>query len=218
MAMHPRIQSDTQHMKPESFFPIYDVGMRGLFWGPRPTANPVDPIYIPAHGMFFALYTGPCLEVLFWPPMEQLGGHNVVWTWFKLQDPPPFERQDVTSYGVHPDDGQILFSTVTNNGDTAATYALNTTYPCSWNLLGNWRLPFAGCGHFDVRLRAFVGLSGDPDTLGHLYSCSAFGSDVKLSKKRLFTVNDDSDRGALGCNPPLLGKEILPSALHRVGR
>ncbi|KAK3146232.1 hypothetical protein QOZ80_3BG0263410 [Eleusine coracana subsp. coracana] len=213
LAMHPRIQSDWQHMMPESFFPIYDVGRRGLFWGPRPTANPVDPIYIAAHGMFFALDTGPCLEGLFWPPMEQLGGHNVVWTWFKLQDP-PFERQEVISYGAHPD-GQILFSTVTNNGGTAATYALNTKYPFSWSLLGNWRLPFAGCGHFDVRRRAFVGLSGDPDTLGHLYSCSAIGSDVKLSKKRLFSVNGDSTEVHLGATLLYLGRKFC--LVHCIG-
>uniref|UniRef100_M8B2J4 F-box domain-containing protein n=1 Tax=Aegilops tauschii TaxID=37682 RepID=M8B2J4_AEGTA len=79
----------------------------------------------------------------------------------------------------------------------AATFTYDAE-ELSWKQLGNWVLPFAGRGHFDPLLNAFVGLSKDPDTLGQLYSSYLPSSGEtppvsKLGKEKLFS-EDPAER------------------------
>jgi hypothetical protein len=111
------------------------------------------------------------------------------WSWCKLPQP-PFIPYKVTSHAVHPD-RRTLF--VSNN---TGTYSLDTESK-KWRHHDLWTLPFTGRAHFDPLLDAWVGLSGDPDTLGYLCCCDVVstGPDscsnmqspaLKLSKEKLF--------------------------------
>ncbi|KAL6893583.1 hypothetical protein ACP4OV_007681 [Aristida adscensionis] len=157
---------------PHSVVPMFDLRTRGIAFGPRPIDDPSRPIYIPVRDKLFALADGS-LEQLWPPPLEYTGGDNWCWQWVDLQNP-PFERQHVTSYAVHPDRRTILVSTG------------------GWRPHGEWALPFAGRGHFNGDLDAFVGLPRDPGTLGHLCSCDVVPANagdapaLKLSKEKLF--------------------------------
>ncbi|RLN29848.1 uncharacterized protein C2845_PM05G05850 [Panicum miliaceum] len=105
---------------------------------------------------------------------------------------PPFNRLDVTSYGVQPN-GCILVS-----AKSGTTFILDTKdKEYVWKSYGNWVLPFTGLGHYDTS--GFVGLSKDPETLGYLY-CSTRASigtgdtlhpspDFKCSKEKVFNKN-----------------------------
>lgn len=70
------------------------------------------------------------------------------------------------------------------------------TIKCEWTTHGDWTLPFTGRAYFVSSLEAFVGLSKDPATLGHLTSCDreaatatgpAPATTWKLSKEKLFS-------------------------------
>ncbi|OEL26812.1 hypothetical protein BAE44_0012169 [Dichanthelium oligosanthes] len=170
MAMHP--------MKPGTdgklcfmsklLVPVFDVRTRGVIFAPRhKAADMPDPIYIPVGDRLVALAAGS-FEQLWPPPLEHPGGEH--WT--------------------------IVVST--ESGTTAATFTLDTDAPCFvWKRLGEWVLPFTGRSHFDCELDAFVGLSKDIDTHGHLCSCDSASSDTgeghclalvwKLSKEKLFS-------------------------------
>jgi hypothetical protein len=69
---------------------------------------------------------------------------------------------------------------------------------CRWERNGKWALSFTGRAHLD----AWVGLSTDPDSIGHLCCCDAVavptGCDEqcparKLSKEKLFS-EDPTDK------------------------
>ncbi|KAF7061306.1 hypothetical protein CFC21_068010 [Triticum aestivum] len=140
---------------PEHAVPVFDVHSRSLTLGPRPHSRtcPHTPIYMPV-------------------------GRNVVsvdagfaWSWDKLADKPPFRRVDVTCHAAHPD-GRTLFVSTVNKG-APATFTLDTGAEdgvAVWKQRGRWKLPFKGQALFDPALDAWVGLSGDKDTLGHLCS------------------------------------------------
>lgn len=60
----------------------------------------------------------------------------------------------------------------------------------------DWSMPFAGRAHFVSRLGAFVGLSKDPDKLGHLCSCNVVDgsrSSCRFSKEKLFSEDPAED-------------------------
>ncbi|CAO2193862.1 unnamed protein product [Urochloa humidicola] len=115
---------------------------------------------------------------------------------FEAMSPPPFNRRHVSSYAVQPDEAAILVSTKTY--DSAETFIFDLKQ-CVWKSHGNWVLPFTDFGHYDPSLKAFVGLSKDPETLGYLYSCSVTRTDdnnelgssptIKRSKETVYSKN-----------------------------
>ncbi|CAN6283028.1 unnamed protein product [Urochloa humidicola] len=196
VATHRRNPWDDDSV-PDGFLPIVDVRSRGVTFGPGRVRHNL-PIYLPVAGdELFALDTIFVRMLSFkplWPPrLENESSSDVQWAWRQLSKRPPFNRMEVTSYAVHPDDHTILIST------TQATFAFDTdkfdTEDHVWRRLGEWSLPFAGRAYFVHGLDAFVGLSKDPATPGHLCSCSCelVATDVdgprawKLSKEKLFS-------------------------------
>ncbi|OEL14342.1 hypothetical protein BAE44_0024639 [Dichanthelium oligosanthes] len=167
IATHHRNSFDDDSV-PERFLPIVDVRSRGVTFGPG-LLCPHLPIYLPVGDELFSLDTYAfsmlSLEPL-WPPrLEHKCGSDIrEWSWCELQKQ-PFNRLDVTSYAVHSDGQTILVST------SAAIFAFDTVAR-GWKLLvGGWPLPFTGRAHFVHALKAYVGLSKDPATLGHLCLC-----------------------------------------------
>ncbi|KAF7005847.1 hypothetical protein CFC21_020946 [Triticum aestivum] len=156
---------------------MFGVRSRGITFGPwkhqgdHPWMNH-PPIYLPVGKKLFTLSTASfemlSLEHIIYPPASYCSmDRSLRWSWEQLRRQ-PFKVDDVASYTLHADKRTFLISTRTDAA--AATFAFDTK-ALSWKLLGNWALPFAGRGHFVPHLRAFVGLSKDPDTLGQLYSC-----------------------------------------------
>lgn len=78
---------------------------------------------------------------------------------------------------MHPDDGGtalVVVSTESGGGAAAVTFTFDfDAGEFLWKRHGEWALPFAGRAHFDHDLGGFVGLSKDPDTVGHLCCCDA---------------------------------------------
>ncbi|KAF8775676.1 hypothetical protein HU200_004458 [Digitaria exilis] len=196
MAMHP-VKPGTDGklcLMSKLLVPVFDVRTGGVIFAPRHNGDMGDPIYIPVGDRLFALASGS-FEQLLPPPLEHPGGAHCEWTWHELPKP-PFEREHIISYAVHHDGRTIIVST--ESAATAATFTLDSEAPYfAWKQLGKWVLPFPGRSHFDCELDAFVGLSKDSDTLGHLSSCEPASSDSddghslapawKLSKEKLFS-------------------------------
>ncbi|TVU45091.1 hypothetical protein EJB05_04562, partial [Eragrostis curvula] len=155
-------------------FPVFDVRARGSIWGPQLHPDPPNPVYFTVGGdRLFALAAGSFQYQLYPPPLEHAGGQNCVWQWYQLPKP-PFKRKHVVSHALHPD-GRTIFVSTERRG-AAATFAFDTEAAAAgfeWKRHGEWALPFDGPAHFDAALDAFVGLSKDPDALGHLCSCDA---------------------------------------------
>lgn len=196
MAMHPSGPGADGRpcLVPELHVPVFDVRTRAVIFAPRQKADLAHPIYIPVGERLFALAAGS-FEQLWPPPLDYPGAEHWEWTWRELPKP-PFETQHVTSYTVHPDGRTIIVGT--ESGATAATFTFDTEAPqFVWKRLGGWAMPRTGHSHFDRELDAFVGLSEDTDTLGHLCSCDTAISDAgdghclapawKLSKEKLFS-------------------------------
>ncbi|GJN31706.1 hypothetical protein PR202_gb20135 [Eleusine coracana subsp. coracana] len=187
MSILPNDRSHLPSRLPVGCFPIFDVRLNRLIFGPSPQVDLSDSIYIPVGHHLFALASGTCQLLCLPPP----GTEDCVWEWHPLSVP-PFDTKHVTSYAVHPDGRAILIST--KSEDTKATFILDVAM-FEWRKVGNWTLPFNGRGYFDSDLNSFVGLSTDPDTLGHLYSCAVICSDCgecqapaqRLSKESLFS-------------------------------
>jgi hypothetical protein len=177
--------------------PIYDVRRRRVTFGPGKFAYD-QPIYIPVGDKLFALDNLSLSKLTFEPhqppPLVSCQRSDVVpWSWHQLP-PPPFDRVDVNSYALHPDGQTILVSTDVWPDDpysAAGTFTFDTR-KCEWNTHGNWTLPFTGRAYFVHCLEAFVGLSKDPATLGHLISCNCevatcSAATWKLGKEKLFS-------------------------------
>uniref|UniRef100_A0A0D9VI06 DUF1618 domain-containing protein n=1 Tax=Leersia perrieri TaxID=77586 RepID=A0A0D9VI06_9ORYZ len=117
------------------------------------------------------------------------------WSWCSLPRPP---YHDVISHAVHPDQRTMVFSMSKLKKWTFrhATFSFDLE-SSRWTRHGTWMLPFKGRGYFDCDLDAWVGLSSDPDTLGHLCACDVLSADsndgqppaCKLSKEKLFCVD-----------------------------
>ncbi|GJN26534.1 hypothetical protein PR202_gb14471 [Eleusine coracana subsp. coracana] len=81
----------------------------------------------------------------------------------------PFNSRSVRGYAVHPDGRTVFMSVEGYNPDLGSTfsyhlyrnrcctYALDTER-LDWTYLGEWILPFAGQGHYDSELDAWVGI------------------------------------------------------------
>nr|CAB3462679.1 unnamed protein product [Digitaria exilis] len=175
----------------DGFLPIVDVRSRGVVFGPGGVFLHL-PIFFPVgDDELYALF-------------ENCHHHaGKEWAWRYLTAP-PFDRMDVVSYALHPDGTTILVSAaepfIAFDGDGAAaaaagTFAFDTTGQQVWTRHAEWTMPFAGRAHFVHSLNAFVGLSDDPDTLGHLCSCdgaaiAAGGGgrpEWKVGKEKLFS-------------------------------
>ncbi|CAN6253527.1 unnamed protein product [Urochloa humidicola] len=179
--------------------PMYDVRTRALTSAPRRDSepNPFCCAYVQVDGKFFLLDDG-IFEMLRPPPPPLDGTLLKVkfdWSWCAL--PLPSYHDDVISYAVHPDERTLVFSMVKNSHGSIklATFSFNIE-SSQWMRHGAWGLPFRGRGYFDPDLDAWVGLSSDPDALGHLCACDILSADnknehpplCKLSKERLFCV------------------------------
>ncbi|KAF8762925.1 hypothetical protein HU200_008771 [Digitaria exilis] len=204
----------TRPADPGDLLPIIDVRWRGITSGPR--ARIMDlPIYLPfGDAAVFSLdvcaFRKLSIDPL-WPPRLELRDRSDdgEWSWRELPSP-PFEREDMASYAAHADGKTILFSaeieavpprllpdreTVVFSDEVApVTFAFDTA-SLVWRRHGDWVMPFTGRAFFVHPLRSFVGLSKDPDTLGHLCSCEAAAVDAggdappawKLGKEKLFS-------------------------------
>lgn len=180
-----------------TFVPMLDVSSLTLSMTFCPGQEyPINPIYLSVGNTTLFCLSEASFEMLHWeplcpPPLGQRRSRE--WSWQRLEDP-PFESYNVTSYAVHPERCTIFVSTKMDDDDIAATFAFDTAKH-RWGQLGSWALPFAGRGHFDPHLNAFVGLSKDSDTLGQVYSCCLSSSSTghrlewKLGKERLFSQN-----------------------------
>lgn len=120
---------------------------------------------------------------------------------------------------MHPD-GRTVFVSTAKGRNTRATFSVDTAdAACAeWKCRGDWALPFAaGRVHFDRDLDAWVGLSGDPDTVGYVCAMDVVSASPdddardgrrcvpsgKLCKERLFG-GDPAER-EVGANLVYLG-------------
>ncbi|XBH94742.1 hypothetical protein VPH35_085433 [Triticum aestivum] len=175
------------HLTPWRYTPVFDVQTRCLTFGP------------PTIGM--ATFGFRKFHVLRPPPPRtEVLCCNVPkeWSWRCLT--PPFGEHQVTSHAVHPD-GRTLFASVRVKGrDTGDTFTCDTGAGADaddpkWTAAHReWELPFKGPGHYDPRLDAWVGLTDDPATAGHICCCQVPSPDDvcssppawKLSREKLF--------------------------------
>ncbi|CAL4944356.1 unnamed protein product [Urochloa decumbens] len=190
----------------ERHVPVFDVRHRSCLFGPRPEPDRADPIYIPAGGRLFALAAGT-FDVLYgvYPAPPLRGEEAAAWSWRQLPAP-PFKRRRVASYAMHPDGHTVFVSIIRKRASAAAaTFAFDTAESAlrdggGWRRRGKWALPFAGRAYFDAELDAWVGLSRDPDSVGHVCCCDAVPANPnpdgevrcpvrKLSKEKLFSVD-----------------------------
>ncbi|WVZ66974.1 LOW QUALITY PROTEIN: hypothetical protein U9M48_016123, partial [Paspalum notatum var. saurae] len=220
LAMHPSGPGTDGKpcLLPQLQVPVFDVRTRGVIFAPRQKGDLAHPIYIPVRDRLFALTAGS-FEQLWPPPLEYPGGDCWEWTWRELPKP-PFETKQISSYAVHPDGRTIIVST--ESGATAATFTFDTE--AHHTLYGNslWAMPCAGHSHFDHELDAFVGLTKDASTLGHLCSCDMAISDAgdgncfapawKLSKEKLF--NKDPSEKHVGATLVYLGGKSRFCLVH----
>ncbi|KAM0929545.1 hypothetical protein ACQ4PT_001591 [Festuca glaucescens] len=185
--------------------PVFDVRTRCMSFGPRMPGLPIAPIYVPLGNKLFYLdltdfemLTAPP------PPMDPSVPNfsHVVPKWPKWRHLRilPFSSHFVTSHAVHPD-GQTIFVSVDVEGrDVGDTFTFDAAArPPKWRVHHGWQLPFKGAAYYDCELDAWVGLTNDPATLGHLCACEAPSTaDVKwqppswkLSKEKLFCQGPD---------------------------
>ncbi|KAJ1293702.1 hypothetical protein BS78_01G088700 [Paspalum vaginatum] len=214
MVMHARSpKDDVRLLVPKRLVPAFDVRDRGIFFAPRPEADPAHSIYIPVgDGRIFALSTrSGSFELLEQSPRPEPGGNGGGLgssSWRKLPDPPFEPKCVVTSYAVHPD-GRIFLSV---EGTTRGTFSFPTTEvedstgtgdeTFAWERHGDWILPFFGLAQFDSELNAWVGFSRYP-YIGHLCSCDVPSARTtqpaddgqcpawKVGKEKLFAVDPD---------------------------
>ncbi|CAL4935924.1 unnamed protein product [Urochloa decumbens] len=182
---------------------MYDVRKRSLMLGPRQRPDPMKPIYVMVDDRLFALADGS-FEWLYPPPSDADGQEGFRWAWHELPEL-PFRSEHVTCYAVHRDEQTIFVSIGGSCGDPA-TLSFDTAESvikdddCKWKHHGQWQMPFTGRAYYVPHLEAWVGLSSDPDTTGHLCSCEvvpASNSDddasqqqcqgLKLLKEKMFS-------------------------------
>ncbi|XBI11450.1 hypothetical protein VPH35_138507 [Triticum aestivum] len=164
LAMHTR-DPGGHRLLAGTFVPMLDVSSMSMTFCPG-HEYPINPIYLSVGNTTLFCLSESSFEMLHWeplcpPPLGQRRSRE--WSWQRLGHP-PFEKYNVTSYAVHPEACTIFVSTKRDDDIAAATFAFDTAKH-TWERLGSWALPFAGRGHFDPHLNAFVGLSKDPGTL-----------------------------------------------------
>ncbi|CAN6162941.1 unnamed protein product [Urochloa humidicola] len=176
------------HHNDSDIVQMIDVHTRSTHLGPQ-TNYPAFPIYFPVGADKLFALDSACLELCRLPLIrpdadsdsdgsstdesESDSDSNGMWSngkWSWRQLPvPPFYRRNVTSYTKHSDGESILVSV--KSEETVATFIFDMG-KFVWEHLGEWTLPFTDRGHFDRKLKAFVGLSKDPDAFGYIYACN----------------------------------------------
>lgn len=169
------------HQTPRQYIPVFDVRTRCLSFGPRVQRLPAVPICVPLGDNLFRLdflrFEMLCPPPP--PPDEELSWADELpeWSWRRLPIP-PFSHQ------CTPTDGPSS-SASGSKGAIRATPSPST----------RGQLPFKGPAHYDQKLDAWVGLTDDPATAGHLCSCQVPSIDDdgcwwppawKLSRESLF--------------------------------
>lgn len=187
---------------------IVDVHARAFVVGSWPMLQDVllDPIiYIPIDEYRLFTLGSASFDMLYMPPPtydDDDADDDANWkkNFSCLNLPKPaFQCDLVTSYAVHPDKQTIFVSSVEQSPGVVvpATFSFRTAEPMMWRRHGQWQLPFTGRGYFDPRLDAWVGLSGDLNTVGHICSCDVVSTDdavasrppaLKISKEKLFSM------------------------------
>ncbi|KQK13193.1 hypothetical protein BRADI_1g08521v3 [Brachypodium distachyon] len=173
--------------------PVFDVRTRCLTFGPpMPGGVPARPIYIPLGDNLFRLDYGRFEMLPPPPPPEQPPRWKMVsndigieeWSWQSVSAPfPPYKYRRVTSHAVHPDGRTIFVSVSVDGRATGDTLTFDTATEYPWP---------SAC--YDGELGAWVGLTADPATLGHICSCQAPSTEDisrqppawKLSREKLF--------------------------------
>ncbi|CAN6292471.1 unnamed protein product [Urochloa humidicola] len=197
MAPHVEERRDTHPVTPRSVVPLLDVRTRLLAFAPRPKTDLIEPpIYFNFDERLFALSSGS-FQMLHQVPLEEprdLGRQPE--SWCKLPKH-PFKHENVTSYAIHPDGRTIFVSTKTR------TFSFDTGEPhLEWKKHGKWTLPFTNRAYFDSELDTWVGLSGDPDAIGHICACDVASTssssggqclEWKVSKEMLFSEDPVED-------------------------
>ncbi|CAL5000101.1 unnamed protein product [Urochloa decumbens] len=180
-----------------------DIRMRTYIDGPwQDTWQDVrNPICIPVGGKLFFL--GDDSFRMLCQSYDDTCICNTAWVWSELPKP-IFQYELVTSYAVHPDERTIF---VSGSFGVPTTFSIDTADPATfsseepiireWKQHGLWQLPFTGRGYFDPELDAWIGLSTELDTIGHIVSCDVASPDsdrnqqqcssLKFSKERLFS-------------------------------
>uniref|UniRef100_A0A0D3FFY1 DUF1618 domain-containing protein n=1 Tax=Oryza barthii TaxID=65489 RepID=A0A0D3FFY1_9ORYZ len=82
-----------------------------------------------------------------------------------MQPGSPRRTMQITSYAMHPD-GRTVFVSATS-GKHHGTFSSSLDDDNEWTRRGDWLLPFHGQGHYDAKLRAWVGLHSP----GHVCTC-----------------------------------------------
>ncbi|VAI36796.1 unnamed protein product [Triticum turgidum subsp. durum] len=185
------------HLTPWRYTPIFDVQTRCLTFGPPPIGMATAPVHVPVGDSLYKFGFRKFHVLRPPPPRTEVLCCNVPeeWSWRCLT--PPFGEHQVTSHAVHPD-GRTLFASVRVKGrDTGDTFTCDTGADADdpeWTAHRGWELPFKGPGHYDPRLDAWVGLTDDPATAGHICCCQVPSPDDvcpspmawKLSREKLF--------------------------------
>ncbi|KAK3146057.1 hypothetical protein QOZ80_3BG0260950 [Eleusine coracana subsp. coracana] len=205
MALHPwdpeMEEPDDDHpVVPRRLFPALDVRTRAISFYPRPKGNLADPVYIPVVNGVLALSSRSSQLLPVVAADDGPGGQIFPCrrSWRKLSRP-PFKSRHVTSYAVHPDGRTVFVSTNKQRRSVAATFSVDTAC-AEWKRRGDWTLPFAGRAHFDRDLDAWVGLSGDPGTVG--YVCA-------MDEASTNPDDDDAGDGQRLCPSRKLSQERL---------
>ncbi|KAF8762931.1 hypothetical protein HU200_008777 [Digitaria exilis] len=198
IATHPR--DNFRDSVPDGFLPMVDVHSKAINFAPGDTFHHL-PIFFSGDGEVYSLDSAGFKTLSLkpmWPPRLEFESRcRDVWSWCRLPDP-PFRRFDITSYAMDPREGgkkTLLVSTA------MATFAFDTTAGARvWYkpYADGWSMPFTGRAHFVSRLDAFVGLSNDPENLGHLCSCKVVDdgrrrSSFRISKEKLFSEDSAED-------------------------
>ncbi|OEL34729.1 hypothetical protein BAE44_0004251 [Dichanthelium oligosanthes] len=173
---------------------VFDIHKQTLILGHGswPRQDVLHPIYISIGGRLFVLGGGSFDMVYPLPAYDDANWENFAWSSFKLPNP-TFQCDRITSYVVHPDE-QTMFVSSAEEAGVPATF---TFKPMMWRRHGPWQLPFTGRGYFVPKLGAWVGLSRDLNTIGHICSCNVVSASsvashnecpaLKLSKEKLFS-------------------------------
>lgn len=201
VATHPR--GNFRDSVPDGFQPIIDVRSRAINFGPGHVflGLPIffsvgdDEVYSVDTGGFKTLSLRPLAP----PRLEHKSKCRDVWSWCDLPEP-PFTRFEVTSYAKDHDGKTLLVSTST------ATFAFDTVGPRVWKQYADWPLPFAGRAHFTRNLGALVGLSKDPDTLGHLCFCKVVDGRPMCGFSKEKLLSEDPAEDHAGATLAFLGE------------
>lgn len=199
-AFGTRIMAAMHHTPNRRSALMFDVRTRALTFAPRHKDEPSSlggAAYVQVNGKLLLLDAAG-FEMLDPPPptpspSDEQSDVKVRWKWENLPRPPTSSHK-VISYAVHPDERTVFLSTkkYTQKHTKVSTLFFDTVSREWSRLQGEWLLPFKGRGYFDPELDAWIGLSRDPNTLGHICACEI-----------IIPADDNSNGGGGKLMPPL---------------